>query len=446
VSLTGTTEVDIWSLGIILYALLTGTLPFDDDDELITKEKILKGTYEDPEWLSSGTSSPLLGNPTYASISTEARDLIQSILVPEPAKRPTLSQILAHSWFTVPLHTPTLPPEVTPFPEALAEEPSESCPPSPDQPVLNGTSTPPSKKGCPFQDNETPRPARPPATPPTNPNTSLFSSDGNINIDTDLSPRLLPERRESCQSNRVPAGSMAPPLPIRTPARTKRRSVSSTISPPGTPKQRPSSSAALPSTPVPDFLSAMQKTKSADVVFSTPVERELLNVLAGLGFDTAQIVHSVLSDACDSAGAVWWMLRKKVIANGGLNLPDRNSQGPGLFNTGVFADMPVKKSKETIVEVEREEEEKEARRADPTCAESGDAKKKRREREKEKDKDREREQEREGGKDKRNGPPAGLATVTGSGAGPDFALVPPTPVRDDTPVSFSSLSMNGFRY
>jgi hypothetical protein len=141
----------------------------------------------------------------------------------------------------------------------------------------------------------------------------------------------------------------------------------------------------------------MQKSKSADVVFSTPVERELLSVLAALGFDTAQIVHSVLSDACDSAGALWWMLRKKVITNGGLNLPDRASQGPGLFNTGIFADTPVQKSKEKVPEREREQEgERGERWANTTFAEAGDAKKKKRERDKERNKDREREREREG--------------------------------------------------
>jgi hypothetical protein len=109
-----------------------------------------------------------------------------------------------------------------------------------------------------------------------------------------------------------PASAKAPPPPhpIRTPARTKRRSVSSILSDSGSP------ATDRASTPLPslsgresDFASLL--STPTPIIFSTPTERHLLNTLSTLGFDTAQIVHSVLTNACDAAGAVWWMLKKK---------------------------------------------------------------------------------------------------------------------------------------
>lgn len=97
-------------------------------------------------------------------------------------------------------------------------------------------------------------------------------------------------------------------LHSRTPSRTKRRSVSSTLS-----DRRPTltSSASFHANEVPvvDYLAELNE--KAPPLFSTASERELLNSLARLGFDTGQLVHSVMTDACDASGAIWWMLRCK---------------------------------------------------------------------------------------------------------------------------------------
>nr|AFN89137.1 sucrose non-fermenting 1 [Mesembryanthemum crystallinum] len=75
-------EVDVWSCGVILYALLCGTLPFDDENIPNLFKKIKGGIYTLPSHLSPG-----------------ARDLIPRMLVVDPMKRITIPEIRQHPWF-----------------------------------------------------------------------------------------------------------------------------------------------------------------------------------------------------------------------------------------------------------------------------------------------------------------------------------------------------------
>eukprot|EP00249_Psilotum_nudum_P020467 c27717_g1_i3 orf=184-1776(-) len=75
-------EVDVWSCGVILYALLCGSLPFDDENIPNLFKKIKGGIYTLPSHLSPG-----------------ARDLIPRMLLVDPMKRVTIAEIRQHPWF-----------------------------------------------------------------------------------------------------------------------------------------------------------------------------------------------------------------------------------------------------------------------------------------------------------------------------------------------------------
>ncbi|SCV00312.1 LAMI_0G04214g1_1 [Lachancea mirantina] len=74
---------DVWSCGIVLFALLTGHLPFNDDNIKRLLLKVQSGRYKMPQ-----------------NISPEAKNLISRILIVDPIKRITVDQILAHPLLT----------------------------------------------------------------------------------------------------------------------------------------------------------------------------------------------------------------------------------------------------------------------------------------------------------------------------------------------------------
>lgn len=76
---------DFWSVGVVLFILLSGSPPFYDEDNFELFEKIKKCQYD-------------LTTPQWDGISAEAKDFISKLLVADPEARLKGDEIMAHPW------------------------------------------------------------------------------------------------------------------------------------------------------------------------------------------------------------------------------------------------------------------------------------------------------------------------------------------------------------
>jgi len=98
-------EVDVWSLGVILYTLVSGSLPFDGQNLKELRERVLRGKYRIPFYMS-----------------TDCEALLKKFLVLNPEKRASLEGIMTDKWMNIGHENDELKPFIEPVADLTDEK------------------------------------------------------------------------------------------------------------------------------------------------------------------------------------------------------------------------------------------------------------------------------------------------------------------------------------